>query len=160
MLQVCRYKPTESTQENQSKESLYIKYRATPMKCFLFSSLRHSFSCITDFFWFPSYPSALFSLYCVLIYLSLYSNTSTNVSRTLCLLRVSWIISTSFFFKIYLLFIYFIYFWLHRVSVAAHRIFVEASGLFVAACGILSSCGVWVFSSLVVVHSLQGAWAL
>ena len=41
-----------------------------------------------------------------------------------------------FFFKIYYLFIYFIiYFWLHRVLVAAR-------GLFVAARGLLSSCGV------------------
>ena len=26
--------------------------------------------------------------------------------------------------------------------------------------GLLSSCGMWVFSSLVVVHRLQGVWAL
>ena len=39
-------------------------------------------------------------------------------------------------------------------------IFVEACGLFVVVRGLLSSCGVRVFSSLVVVHRLQGAWAL
>ena len=40
------------------------------------------------------------------------------------------------FLEIYLLFIYLIYFWLHWVLVAA--------------CGLLFSCGVWIFSSLVV----------
>ena len=55
--------------------------------------------------------------------------------------------------NIYLLFIYLIYFRLHRVLVAA-------CGLFVAACGLLSSCGMWVFSSLVVACSLQGVWAV
>ena len=40
--------------------------------------------------------------------------------------------------------------------------FLAASGL---SCGmqvrgLLSSCGVWVISSLVVAHRLQGAWAL
>ena len=44
-----------------------------------------------------------------------------------------------FFFKIYLLFVDFIYFWLHRVLVAARRIFAVA-------CGLLSSCGMQVFS--------------
>ena len=38
------------------------------------------------------------------------------------------------------------YFWLHWVLVVA--------------CGLLSSCGMWVFSSLVVAHRLQGVWAL
>ena len=33
-------------------------------------------------------------------------------------------------------------------------------GLFVAARGLLSSCGMRVFLSLVVVHGLQSAWAL
>ena len=54
-----------------------------------------------------------------------------------------------FFFKIYLLIIYF---WLHRVLVVAHR-------LFVAACRLLSSWEVRVFS-LVVARRLQRAWAL
>ena len=59
-----------------------------------------------------------------------------------------------FFFKInFLLFIYLIYFWLCRVLVAAYR-------LFVVVCGLLSSCGVRVFSSLVVVRRLQGTWPL
>ena len=35
-----------------------------------------------------------------------------------------------------------------------------AHGVFVEARGFLSSCGVWVFSSLVVARELQGAWAL
>ena len=54
---------------------------------------------------------------------------------------------------IYYLFIYFIYFWLHQVLAAAR-------GLLAAVHGLLSSCGVRVFSSLVVAHRLQGAWAL
>ena len=48
--------------------------------------------------------------------------------------------------------IYFIYFWLCWVLVAACGIFVEACGIFY--------CGMSVFSSLVVAHRLQGAWAL
>ena len=38
--------------------------------------------------------------------------------------------------------------------------FVGARGLFVVVRGLLSSCGVWVFSSLVVAHGLQGVCAL
>ena len=59
-----------------------------------------------------------------------------------------------------LLFIYLIYFWLPQVLVAAHRIFVEAYGIFVVVRGLLSSCGMRVFSSLVVACGLQIAWAL
>ena len=56
--------------------------------------------------------------------------------------------------KKYLLFIYLIYLWLHGVLVAAH-------GLFTAARGLLSSCGMRVFSSLLVVAcGIQGMWAL
>ena len=51
-----------------------------------------------------------------------------------------------FFFKICLLFIYFVYFWLHWVLVEAR--------------GLLSSCGVRVFSSLVLARRFQGTWAL
>ena len=49
-----------------------------------------------------------------------------------------------FFKKIYFLFIYLIYFWLHQVLVAARGLFIAVRGLV----------------SLVVVHGLQGAWAL
>ena len=68
----------------------------------------------------------------------------------------------NFFLKIYFLnlFIYFIYFCLRRVLVAARGIFVEACGIFIVVRGLLSSCGVRVFSSLVVVHRLQSTWAL
>ena len=48
---------------------------------------------------------------------------------------------------------FFFFFWLRRVLVVAQGIFVVVRGL-------LSSCGVWVFSSLAVVHRVQGAWAL
>ena len=54
-----------------------------------------------------------------------------------------------FFFKIYLLFIYFIYFWLHLVLVVAHRL--------------LSSCGVQApgcMGSVVVACGFQSPWAL
>ena len=37
---------------------------------------------------------------------------------------------------------------------------VEARGLFVVVRSLLSSCGLWVFSSLVVARWLQGVWAL
>ena len=46
-----------------------------------------------------------------------------------------------------------LFIWLHRVSVAARGIFVEACRSFVAARRLLSSCGVWVFLSLVVAHA-------
>ena len=69
-----------------------------------------------------------------------------------------------FFFKISFLFIYFR---LHQVLVAACGTFVaacgtfvEVRGLFMVAHGLLSSCGMWVFSSLVVARGLQGTWAL
>ena len=39
------------------------------------------------------------------------------------------------------------------------QVFVAACGFLVVACGLLSS-GMQVFLSLVVVHGLQGAWAL
>ena len=44
--------------------------------------------------------------------------------------------------------------------VAARGIFFEACGYFFASRGLLSSCGVLVFSSLVVASRLQGTWAL
>ena len=74
---------------------------------------------------------------------------------------VSLYLPLNFFFKIYFFkFIYFIYFWLHRVLVAARGNFVEAHGVFMAMRQLLSSCGVRVFSSLVVARRLQGTWAL
>ena len=69
--------------------------------------------------------------------------------------------------KIVLKIIYFIYFWLHRVLAAAQGsslrragFFVMACRFFVAALGLLSSCGVQVFSSLVVACRFQSVWAL
>ena len=51
----------------------------------------------------------------------------------------------------FFLFIYFIiYFWLHRVSVAAHKLFVAARGL-------LSSCGFWAPEH---VGSVVATWGL
>ena len=65
------------------------------------------------------------------------------------------------------IYIYIYIFWLRPVLVVAHRIFAEARGILVAACGLfvvvrglLSSCGVRVFSSLVVVLGFQSTWAL
>ena len=65
-----------------------------------------------------------------------------------------------FFFKDLFIIYIFIYFWLCRVLVAAHGIFFAAWGLFVVARSLLSSCGRWVFLSLVLVCMLQGMWAL
>ena len=76
--------------------------------------------------------------------------------------------------KPYLLFIYFIYFWLRRVLVAACRIFVEARGIFPCGtralrCGALASLQLWRvgFLSLVVARApgcmgsvVCGTWAL
>ena len=75
-------------------------------------------------------------------------------------LRLSWK-AIFFSLKIYLFISFTIYFWLRRVLVVAHvgsslrhaGSFVVAHGLFVVACGLLCSCGMWVFS-LVVVHGL------
>ena len=71
-----------------------------------------------------------------------------------------------FFFKIYLLFIYFIFgcigslLW-HAASSLRHAgFFIAAHRLSVVVRGFLSSCGVWVSSSLVVARRLHGAWAL
>ena len=47
----------------------------------------------------------------------------------------------------------YLFIWLRQVLFAAR-------GLFVVAHGLLSSCGVWVFSSLVVVRGVQNAWPL
>ena len=60
----------------------------------------------------------------------------------------------------YNFFYFLIYFWLRRVLAAARGIFVEAVKIFFVVHGLLSSCGVRVFSSLVVAHRLQDAWAL
>ena len=63
---------------------------------------------------------------------------------------------------IYIFKFIFLFFWLHRVLVAGHGIFVEACGIFPlrrAIClgfSLVVACGL----SLVVVHRLQGAWAL
>ena len=58
------------------------------------------------------------------------------------------------------MYLLFIYFWPHGFLVAALGIFVQACGLLVAVHGLLSSCGVWFFSSVVVGRRLQGVWAL
>ena len=72
--------------------------------------------------------------------------------------------SNSIFFLNFFIF----YFWLHWVLVVAHGVFIKACveasfvaarGLFIAAHRLLSSCGVQVFSSLVVAHKFQGTWA-
>ena len=59
-----------------------------------------------------------------------------------------------FFFKIYF------YLFITYLFLAALGLSCGTRDLFVAVCGLLSSCGVQVFSSLVVVRSLQGVWAL
>ena len=63
------------------------------------------------------------------------------------------------FLKIYYLFILFIFgcvgsYLQHTGSSLRHV------GSFFAARGLLSSCGMWVFSSLAVARRLQGTWAL
>ena len=60
---------------------------------------------------------------------------------------------------IYILFIYLIYFWLCWV-LDVGSVIAPVHGLFVVVHGLLSTCGVQVFSSLVVAHRLQGTWAL
>ena len=75
-------------------------------------------------------------------------------ANVLCCPEVIILLSNNVFFFLFLrIYLLFIYFCLRQVLVAAH-------GLFVAARGLLSSCGVRVFSSLVVARRLQGAWAL
>ena len=62
---------------------------------------------------------------------------------------------------------FFFFFWLHQVLVVARGTSVEACviffvavhGLFIAARGLLSSCGLRVFSPLVVACGLQSMWA-
>ena len=57
------------------------------------------------------------------------------------------------FFRFIYYHYYFLNFWLRRVLVAAR-------GLFLVVRRLLSSCGVRVFSSLVVARGLRSAWAL
>ena len=77
----------------------------------------------------------------------------------------SWVFCFVFFKDLcfFLNFIYFIYFWLHWVLVAACGIFVEARGIFVVVHRLLSSCGTQApgyMGSVVVALRFQSAWAL
>ena len=66
-----------------------------------------------------------------------------------------------FFFKIYLLFIYFYFIFGCVGSLLQHAgSLLKHAVSFVLLPGLLSSCGVQILSSLVVARRLQGVWAL